>query len=126
MNLWKWDLTRLELINWVQACLNMGVTTFDLADIYGDYTCENLFGRVLSAEPALRHQMQIITKSGINMVSQNRSDYHVKHYDTSQQHILQSVENSLHQLITETIDVLLIHRPIVSWLPARWQKRSRN
>jgi predicted oxidoreductase len=120
MNLWKWDLTRLELINWVQACLNMGVTTFDLADIYGDYTCENLFGRVLSAEPALRHQMQIITKCGIKMVSQNRSDYHVKHYDTSQQHILQSVENSLHQLITETIDVLLIHRPIISWMPARW------
>jgi predicted oxidoreductase len=34
-----------------------------------------------------------------------------KHYDTSAQHILASVENSLRALRTDRLDVLLIHRP---------------
>src|SRR5262249_10621970 len=58
-----------------------------------------------------RGQMQLVTKCGIKLVSENRPQHRVKHYDTGKAHILASVENSLQKLRTEVIDLLLIHRP---------------
>ena len=57
-----------------------------------------------------RNQVQFITKCGIKMVCEER-DYSVKHYDYSKKHIIWSVENSLKNLQTDYIDVLLLHRP---------------
>lgn len=95
----------------IKDCLSVGVTTFDHADIYGDYTTEAEFGEVLKNEPSLRSKMQIITKCGIQKVSPNRPEHKIKSYDTSYDHIIQSVENSLNNLSTDYIDCLLIHRP---------------
>lgn len=111
MRLPNWQLTTPERDRWIQACLEMGITTFDHADIYGSYTCEQLFGEALAYNPALRRQMQLITKCGIKMVSDNRPSHRLKHYDTSREHILGSVDNSLQMLQTDYIDLLLIHRP---------------
>lgn len=93
----------------IAASLEAGVTSFDHADIYGHYTTEAAFGKALT--PSLRHQMQLITKCGIKMVTPNRPAHTIKHYDVSKQHILQSVETSLKNLNTDYIDVLLLHRP---------------
>lgn len=93
----------------ISAALDAGVTSFDHADIYGHYTTEAAFGMALV--PSQRHQMQLITKCGIKMVTPNRPQHTIKHYDTSKQHILQSVETSLQNLNTDYIDVLLLHRP---------------
>jgi len=41
----------------IDACLAQGITTFDHADIYGDYRCEALFGEAFKARPALRDQI---------------------------------------------------------------------
>jgi len=95
----------------IKDCLSLAVTTFDHADIYGDYTTEEEFGRVLKQEPSLRQQMQLITKCGIQMVSANRPQHKIKSYDTSFTHITESVELSLKNLGTDYIDCLLIHRP---------------
>ncbi|MCA9976042.1 MAG: aldo/keto reductase [Anaerolineales bacterium] len=38
MNLSAWRMSTPELVNWIHACLEMGITTFDHADIYGGYT----------------------------------------------------------------------------------------
>ncbi|NIV95461.1 oxidoreductase [candidate division KSB1 bacterium] len=111
MRLAEWGLKPSELQNWIQACLEMGLTTFDHADIYGDYTCEQLFGDALQSDPALREKMQLVTKCGIKLISGNRPDHSIKHYDTSKAHILSSVDNSLKMLKTDYIDLLLIHRP---------------
>lgn len=55
--------------------------------------------------------MQIVTKCGIKLVSQ-KFPYHQLHcYDTSKAHIIKSAENSLRNLSTDYIDLLLIHRP---------------
>ena len=35
----------------IDACLEQGITTFDHADIYGDYRCEALFGQAVKARP---------------------------------------------------------------------------
>lgn len=111
MKLARWDFALNERIEWVEACLDMGITTFDHADIYGSYTCEQLFGEVLAEVPSLRQKMQLVTKCGIMLLSENRPHNWIKHYNTSKKHILASVENSLRMLQTDCIDLLLIHRP---------------
>jgi predicted oxidoreductase len=54
--------------------------------------------------------MQLISKCGIQMVTENRSNK-IKHYDYSKEYIIWSVENSLKNLQTDYLDVLLLHRP---------------
>jgi len=95
----------------INDCIAIGVTSFDHADIYGNYTTEEEFGQVLKQNPSLRNQMQLITKCGIQMVSPNRPQHKIKSYDTSFEHIIESVENSLQNFSTDYIDCLLIHRP---------------
>ncbi|QHE77773.1 aldo/keto reductase [Hydrogenophaga sp. PBL-H3] len=107
----EWGLTPQQRLGWIEACLDLGITTFDHADIYGGYTVEALFGEALALQPALRQRMQIVGKCGIRLVNPQRPGNLVKHYDTSPAHVRASVENSLQQLRTDHLDVLLIHRP---------------
>ena len=95
----------------IQACLDQGITTFDHADIYGGYSCEALFGAALRAQPGLKARMEIVTKCDIMLLSDQRPDNRVKHYDTSAVHVQASVERSLHNIGVDAIDLLLIHRP---------------
>jgi len=112
--LWRlkeWNMSEQQRLKFVEEALDMGVTAFDHADIYGDYTCENLFGKVLALKPALRKRMQILTKCGIKLLSSRYPQRKIKHYDTGYDYIISSVERSLENLNTEYIDVLMIHRP---------------
>jgi predicted oxidoreductase len=95
----------------IDACLSQGITTFDHADIYGDYRCEALFGDAIKARPSLRDQIEIVTKTDIMLMSQQWPTTRVKHYDTSHAHVTASVERSLQRIGVEVIDMLLIHRP---------------
>jgi predicted oxidoreductase len=108
---WRWHLEPLRVESLIEAALQAGITTFDHADIYGNYSVEGIFGTVLGQKPSLRQRMQLVTKCGIKLVSPARPGHRVKHYDTSHVHIVQSVEHSLRQLHTDYIDVLLLHRP---------------
>lgn len=108
-----WGLSDAELLDLIRASLDLGITTFDHADIYGDHICQELFGRALALEPALRERMQLVTKCGIMLVSPNRPQNTFKHYDTSRAHIVASAEESLQVLGTDHVDLLLIHRPDV-------------
>ncbi|MFD3450368.1 aldo/keto reductase family oxidoreductase [Microbacteriaceae bacterium 4G12] len=112
--LWRlvdWKMADEELLKLIEHCLDMGITTFDHADIYGDYSCEALFGQALQLKPSIRQSMKIVTKCGIKLCSDKYPNHEVKHYDTSKEHIIKSVENSLRNLKTDYIDALLIHRP---------------
>lgn len=111
MNLAQWGLSNEELIAWLERALELGFTTFDHADIYGGYTCEQIFGQALQQQPSLRERMQLVTKCDIMLMSPNRPANTIKHYNTSRDHIIASAENSLRMLQTDYIDVLLIHRP---------------
>ena len=95
----------------IETCFEMGITSFDHADIYGDYACEKVFGDVLREMPKLRDRMELISKCGIKLISDARPDHSIKSYDTSEKHIRFSVENSLKNLATDYLDLLLIHRP---------------
>ena len=106
---WGWNAP--QRLRWVEQCMALGVTSFDHADIYGGYAVEALFGEVLALAPALRQRMQLVSKCGIQLVCGARPGNRIKHYDTSAAHITRSVENSLHALGTDYLDLLLLHRP---------------
>ncbi|MBZ5789393.1 aldo/keto reductase [Burkholderia contaminans] len=106
-----WALSVRERRALIEAALELGVTSFDHADIYGDYTAEGLFGDVLADAPHLRERMQIVTKCGIRLVSARRPAHGIKHYDTRAAHVVASVEQSLRALRTDRLDLLLLHRP---------------
>jgi predicted oxidoreductase len=95
----------------IEACLELGITTFDHADIYGGYRCEEAFGKALRRAPSVRERMEIVTKCGIMLVDPERPQNRIKHYDYSAAHLEASVERSLENLGTDRIDVLLLHRP---------------
>lgn len=100
--------TREERINQVEelvkTALDLGINFFDHADIYGLGESEKLFGEVLKRNPQFREKMIIQSKCGI---------VPGKCYDFSQKHILECVDNSLQNLNTDYLDILLLHRPDV-------------
>ncbi|NJK83910.1 MAG: aldo/keto reductase [Saprospiraceae bacterium] len=108
---WGHDYSPKKVLDLISASLDLGITTFDHADIYGYYTTEALFGEAIKGSPALRQRIQLISKCGIKLITPNRPEHHIKSYDTSKAHIVASVENSLRNLRTDYLDVLLIHRP---------------
>jgi predicted oxidoreductase len=95
----------------IQACLDQGITTIDQADIYGDYGAEAVLGGALKANPALRNQIEIVTKCDIVAPIGIYADKPVKYYDTSRAHIEASVNRSLSEMGVDHVDLLLIHRP---------------
>lgn len=107
----EWDFDAPARLRWIEANLELGVTTFDHADIYGGYTVEALFGEALGMAPGLRERMQLVSKCGIRLRSPARPAHSVKSYDTSRAHVVSSVEGSLRALRTDRLDLLLIHRP---------------
>ena len=112
--LWRltdWGYTPQERLTLTKQCLDLGITTFDQADIYGDYQSQPLWGEALSLSPDLRQHIQIVTKCDIKLVSSSFPSHEIAYYDTSQEHIIASAEHSLKELKTDYIDLLLLHRP---------------
>jgi predicted oxidoreductase len=110
MRLNQWGLGTVDLVGWIEACLEMGLTTFDHADIYGGYTNEARFGAALKESPALRGRIQLVTKCNIMLPAAERPEIKFHHYDSSKSHILGSVDRSLNNLNSDYLDLLLIHR----------------
>ena len=94
----------------MNLCLELDINTFDHGDTYGDYTCEEIFGNILKRSAVKRESIVLFTKCGINIPHAARPDYRVKHYDTSREHITNSLENSLRNLRTDYIDVFLLNQ----------------
>jgi predicted oxidoreductase len=112
MNWGVWDknLSSAEMENMIHLCLENKITSFDHADIYGSYTTETDFGKAFNSSKIAREKIQLISKCGVKMVSENRKNT-IKHYDFSKSHIIESAEQSLKNLQTDFLDVFLLHRP---------------
>ncbi|MFC3651032.1 aldo/keto reductase family oxidoreductase [Dyella humi] len=111
--LWRiteWQLSVQDRVRWIEQALELGITSFDHADIYGDYRAESLFGEALKATSNLRGRMQLVTKCGIRLRS-SQKPYRINYYDTSAAYVRAEVEQSLRNLHTEQLDLVLIHRP---------------
>lgn len=107
---WGKQFNSQEIISLINTCLEQQITTFDHADIYGDFTTESDFGKALKQCDISRSEIQLISKCGIAYVSPNRSNK-IKHYNYSKDYIIDSVETSLRNLKTDYLDALLLHRP---------------
>ena len=107
---WGKNLSEILMTELIEKSVSLGINTFDHADIYGGYTTEKSFGNALSLSKIDRESIFLISKCGIQYPSDKRP-LKVKYYDYSKDHIRFSVENSLKNLKTEYLDILLLHRP---------------
>ncbi len=106
-----WGLSYLQRERLTRDVLDLGISSIDHADIYGDYSCEAAFGEVLKNNPSWRSEMQLISKCGIKLISDRYPNRKVKYYDYSYDYIVGQAENSLRNLNTDILDLLLLHRP---------------
>jgi predicted oxidoreductase len=110
---YRWDEvknTSATMESIINLCLELGINTFDHADIYGAYQCEELFGKVIAKKSFKREDIVLFTKCGLLLPHQNNPQVRAKHYNTSREHILQSVDSSLKKLKTDYIDIFLLNQ----------------
>jgi predicted oxidoreductase len=107
---WGKNLNTSEMVKLIHHFVGQQITTFDHADIYGNYTAEAAFGKAFKESGIDRKELQFISKCGIQLIDEQRKNV-VKHYDYRAEYIISSVEQSLKNIQTEYLDVLLLHRP---------------
>src|SRR5213593_2563411 len=97
------DSSDAESIRTIQRALELGVTLFDTAEVYGPYANEELVGRALKGR---RDSVVVATKFGF--VSHSGGGPGV--LDSSPANIRVAVEGSLERLGTDHIDLYYQHR----------------
>lgn len=107
---WGKQFSKNEMNEMINHCVENQVTTFDHADIYGDYSTEEDFGNAFAKSGINRDDIQLITKCGIQYFTEKRNNK-VKHYNYSKDYIIWSAEESLKNLKTDYLDLFLLHRP---------------
>ena len=112
MNWGKWgsSLSQNEMEKLIHFNLEKGITSFDHADIYGDYTTEIEFGKAFKNSSIKREEVQLISKCGIQYVGETRLNK-VKHYQYDSDYIIFSAEKSIKDLNADYLDIFLLHRP---------------
>lgn len=103
---WKW--TAKELAEFMNACIDKGVTSFDTAEIYSATLCEKLMGEAFAEDKSIRGRIQLVSKTGI--FQQKIGDKIFGYYNTSYDRVVQSCKESLQRLQTDYLDLYLIHR----------------
>lgn len=109
----RWDegyVNESNISKIFDRCLELGINTFDHADTYGGYTCEKVFGKVLTASGIKREEVVLFSQCGTNVPHPNRPEYHIRHFNTSATHIRNSVERSLNNLQTDYIDLFMLNQ----------------
>jgi aryl-alcohol dehydrogenase-like predicted oxidoreductase len=91
-----------ESVVTIHRALELGVTLFDTAEVYGPYTNEILVGRALEGR---RDRAVVATKFGWEIGTKGRGGL-----DSRPSHIREAVEGSLGRLRTDRIDLLYQHR----------------
>jgi len=92
-----------ESIATIHRAIELGVTFFDTAEVYGPFTNEELVGRALKGR---RDGVVVATKFGFKIDGDKRSTG----LDSRPAHIRDAVEGSLRRLGTDYIDLLYQHR----------------
>ncbi len=100
-----WDTGTDEILKVMKNCLDLGVTTFDTAEVYGNTECEKIMGAAFKKDPSIRKKAEVVSKTGITL------DNGFGYYDTTYDRIINSCKASLKRLETDYLDLYLIHRP---------------
>jgi aryl-alcohol dehydrogenase-like predicted oxidoreductase len=91
-----------EMIALIRKAVELGITFFDTAEVYGPFTNEELVGEALAP---FRQQVVIATKFGIKIDPSGQQVV-----DSRPEHIKQSAEGSLKRLKVDAIDLYYQHR----------------
>lgn len=91
-----------EGVKLIRAAVDLGVTFFDTAEVYGPYTNEELVGEALAP---VRDRVVIATKFGFRFENGKQAGLHSR-----PEHIREVAEGSLRRLKTDRIDLLYQHR----------------
>ncbi|SHM54349.1 Predicted oxidoreductase [Pseudomonas asturiensis] len=92
-----------ESVATLHRALDLGVTFFDTADMYGPHTNESLLGRALQGK---REGIYLASKFGIL----RSADPHARGVDGRPEYIRQSIDGSLKRLNTDYLDLYYQHR----------------
>ncbi len=106
---WRWEnleQTPAKIEQIINLCLELGINTFDHADIYGDFTIEEHFGKIISNKSFNREDIVLFSKCGIRKSKNGKVTY----FDNSRNYIVKSVENSLKNLKTDYLDIFLLNQ----------------
>ncbi|SDG40321.1 Predicted oxidoreductase [Dyadobacter soli] len=107
---WRWTdegaVTTAQIEKTVNLCLDLGINTFDHADVYGDHTIEEHFGKIIANKSFKREDIVLFSKCGIRQ-SEDKS---LTYYDNSREHIINSINGSLKRLKTDYLDIFLLHQ----------------
>src|SRR4029450_8949169 len=93
-----------EMISVIRSAIELGITFFDTAEVYGPFTNEELVGGALAP---FREQVVIATKFGFKFDSETGKQAGL---DSRPAHIRQVAEASLKRLRTNVIDLFYQHR----------------
>ncbi|MDE1178801.1 MAG: aldo/keto reductase [Edaphobacter sp.] len=94
-----------EMIALIHKAVDLGVTFFDTAEVYGPFTNEILVGKALSP---IRDKVVIATKFGFNVNTDGTPGW--QGLNSRPEHIKQVAEASLKRLQIDTIDLFYQHR----------------
>lgn len=103
------DITVAKIEKVFNLCLELGINTFDHADIYGGYQCEEVFGKVLASSSVKREDVVLFTKCGLLVPHPSRPDVRIKYNNGTKEHVINSIDNSLLKLKTDYIDIFLLN-----------------
>ena len=92
----------------LEAALGIGITHFDLADIYCYGKAEKTFAQIWQTDSNLRSQIIIQTKCGVRRHENVPGTFQ---YDLSYDNIIKSATGSIERLGVEYLDLLVLHRP---------------
>lgn len=104
----SWNYTPQKVAENIRECLDMGITTFDTAEIYDDTACESLLGEAFATDPSLRGRIELVSKTGIYKQEIDGSPF--VYYNTRYDRIKESCKAALKRLHTDHLDLYLIHR----------------
>jgi aryl-alcohol dehydrogenase-like predicted oxidoreductase len=94
-----------EMISLLRSAVELGVTFFDTAEVYGPFTNEELVGEALSP---FRGQVVIATKFGFELDPKGGPQW--VGLDSRPEHIKEAAEGSLKRLRVNAIDLYYQHR----------------
>lgn len=103
------DLKHSQMERIIDLCLELGINTFDHADIYAGYNAEELFGQVIRSKSVKREDVVLFTKAGVCIPDYNKPGIRTKHRNSSPEHLTKSLEQSLRKLHTDYVDIFLVN-----------------
>ncbi|PBK71239.1 aryl-alcohol dehydrogenase [Armillaria solidipes] len=118
---YSWVQNEEESIKQIQAAYDLGINTFDTANIYSNGQSEVVLGKAIKQHDLLREKIVIMTKvfhpvtRSLNERIPGRasaladSNGYVNQYGLSRKHIFDSVKRSLDRLQLDYVDVLHCH-----------------